>query len=572
MSEDRPKKPFNKERRPYDVDRKPFDRERRPYDGERKPFDRERRPYDGEKKPFDRERRPYDGDRKPFDRERRPYDVEKKPFDRERRPYDGERKPFDRERRPYDGEKKPFDRERRPYGGDRKPRGPRKETTDARKLALSALCDVTIGGAYSGIALNERLRNAELSLEDKRLATSMFYTALENRMRIEYVLGQFVERMPEPFIQEVLHLAAAQILYMDRVPDHAAVDEAVKQVKAFGREQYAALVNGTLRNLIRARDAGSIQQPDREVSAIRYLSIEHSVPEPIVKRLVDAYGEQEAERIISFRPQEHWETVRPNLIDMNDEAFERYLTSRGWEWKKGIVPHSYHVLRAGDLPSDPDFRRGLFTVQGASSMLAAEALAPRNGSLLIDACAAPGGKASLLCELMQGTGRVYAYELHEHRVELIKNTAKRLRLYNMRPIQADATVLREDNVGLIDGVLLDAPCSGLGVMDDKPDVKYRHTPESVAELCDTQRKLLDACCRYVRVGGTLVYSTCSMLKDENERQIARFLKDHPEFEIDALPDTVPSALRAHYGENGLQLLPCRDGVEGFFVARMKRRA
>ena len=142
MSEDRPKKPFNKERRPYDVDRKPFDRERRPYAGE------------------------------------------KKPFDRERRPYDGERKPFDRERRPYDGEKKPFDRERRPYGGDRKPRGPRRETTDARKLALSALCDVTIGGAYSGIALNERLRNAELSLEDKRLATSMFYTALENRMRI----------------------------------------------------------------------------------------------------------------------------------------------------------------------------------------------------------------------------------------------------------------------------------------------------------------------------------------------------------------------------------------------------
>lgn len=527
---------------------------------------------DRPKKPFNKERRPYDGDRKPFDRERRPYAGEKKPFDRERRPYDGERKPFDRERRPYDGEKKPFDKECRPYGGDRKPRGPRRETTDARKLALSALCDVTIGGAYSGIALNERLRNAELSLEDKRLATSMFYTALENRMRIEYVLGQFVERMPEPFIQEVLHLAAAQILYMDRVPDHAAVDEAVKQVKAFGREQYAALVNGTLRNLIRARDAGSIQQPDREVSAIRYLSIEHSVPEPIVKRLADAYGEQEAERIISFRPQEHWETVRPNLIDMNDEAFERYLTSRGWDWKKGIVPHSYHVLRAGDLPSDPDFRRGLFTVQGASSMLAAEALAPRNGSMLIDACAAPGGKASLLCELMQGTGRVYAYELHEHRVELIKNTARRLRLYNMRPIQADATVLRADNVGLIDGVLLDAPCSGLGVMHNKPDIKYRLKEANLEEIAALQKRLLDTCCQYVKKGGAMVYSTCTILPEENGEQVDAFLERHPEFALDLEGRWVPEELKGDFVDGKLQLLPGKyPEIDGFFIAKLIRR-
>ena len=160
----------------------------------------------------------------------------------------------------------------------------------------------------------------------------------------------------------------------------------------------------------------------------------------------------------------------------------------------------------------------------------------------------------------------------QERVELIRATMRRLHLDNVRVAARDAMQVRDEFLGSMDAVLLDAPCSGLGVMDDKPDVKYRHTPESVAELCDTQRKLLDACCQYVRVGGTLVYSTCSMLKDENERQIARFLKDHPEFEIDALPDTVPSALRAHYGENGLQLLPCRDGVEGFFVARMKRRA
>ena len=411
-----------------------------------------------------------------------------------------------------------------------------------------------------------------MSVEDKRLATGMFYTALENRMRIEYVLGQFVEHMPEPFIRECLHLAAAQILYMDRVPDHAAVDEAVKQVKAYGREQYAALVNGALRNLIRAREAGSIQEPDRAASAVRYLSIEHSVPENIVKRLIEAYGEEEAERIISFRPREHWETVRPNLIDMDDGAFEQYLTRRGWEWKKGLVPHSYHVLRAGDLPSDPDFRRGLFTVQGGSSMLAAEALDPRSGSLLIDACAAPGGKASLLCELMQGTGRVYAYELHAHRVELIKSTARRLRLYNMRPVQADATVLREDNVGAMDGVLLDAPCSGLGVMHNKPDIKYRLKETNIEELVDLQRRLLDTCCQYVKRGGALVYSTCTLLPEENAGQVDEFLKRHPEFTLDVQGKWVPEALRGDFVDGKLQLLPGKHPeIDGFFIAKLIRR-
>jgi 16S rRNA (cytosine967-C5)-methyltransferase len=149
---------------------------------------------------------------------------------------------------------------------------------------------------------------------------------------------------------------------------------------------------------------------------------------------------------------------------------------------------------------------------------------------------------------------------------------RRLRLENVRMAARDAAQFREELADSMDAVLLDAPCSGLGVMDDKPDVKYRPTAESVAALCDTQKKLLDTCCRYVKVGGTLVYSTCSMLKDENERQIAAFLDSHPGFEMDALPETIPAALRQQTGPHGLQLLPHRDGVEGFFVARMRRRS
>lgn len=248
------------------------------------------------------------------------------------------------------------------------------------------------------------------------------------------------------------------------------------------------------------------------------------------------------------------------------------LSRKVWETEKGVMPGAVRVYGAMQIARDSDFIKGLYSIQGEGSMLAAEAVGAKHGMSVLDCCAAPGGKTAYIAERLEGTGRVYAWDLHAHRVELIRATMRRLHLDNVRVAARDAMQVRDEMVDSMDAVLLDAPCSGLGVMDDKPDVKYRHTPESVAELCDTQRKLLDACCQYVRVGGTLVYSTCSMLKDENERQIARFLKDHPEFEIDALPDTVPSALRAHYGENGLQLLPCRDGVEGFFVARMKRRA
>ena len=171
---------------------------------------------------------------------------------------------------------------------------------------------------------------------------------------------------------------------------------------------------------------------------------------------------------------------------------------------------------------------------------------------------------------MEGAGRVYAWDVHEHRVTLIRAMARRLRLENVRPVMRDATILKEELCATMDAVLLDAPCSGLGVMDNKPDIKYRATAESVAELTDIQKKLLDCCCQYVKRGGTLVYSTCSILPEENEKQVARFLAEHPDFEIAPLPDEIDQRFRSRYTANGLQLLPHRDGVEGFFIARMHR--
>lgn len=204
-------------------------------------------------------------------------------------------------------------------------------------------------------------------------------------------------------------------------------------------------------------------------------------------------------------------------------------------------------------------------------MLAAMAVDARPGMIIIDACAAPGGKSALMAELMQGTGRVYAYELHGHRVELIKKNAARLRLYNIRPIEADATVFRPENEGAADAVLLDAPCSGLGVMASKPDLKYRLKDERIEVIAQTQRNLLDTCCRYVKPGGTLVYSTCTLLREENGDQIDSFLARHPEFEPIESDGWLPEALKPYFAHGRIQLLPHRDrGVEGFFIARLRR--
>ncbi|NCB04708.1 MAG: methyltransferase domain-containing protein, partial [Clostridia bacterium] len=189
---------------------------------------------------------------------------------------------------------------------------------------------------------------------------------------------------------------------------------------------------------------------------------------------------------------------------------------------------------------------------------------------VLDACAAPGGKACYLAEAIQGTGRVFAWELHEHRVLLLESARRRLKLENLRITQRDATEYREEMENTLDAVLLDAPCTGLGVLAQKPDLKYRVKEADVEPIVRQQKKLLDTLCRYVKPGGALVYSTCSLLPEENRMQTAEFLQNHPEFEVESLPETFPESLLHQQTPLGLQLLPQRDGVEGFYIVRLKK--
>ena len=572
--DDRPRGERKFDNRPHDSERKHDDR---PHDGERR-FDG--RPHDGERK-FDGERprgerrfddrprseRKFDGERK-FDN--RPHDSERKYDDRL---HDDNRKFDDRPRgdrrfdgRPEGGRFRPFAAPVR--GGGRSPL-PHPET--ARDAALLALDDVIRHDAYASQALDRALSAVRLSPEDRRLAASIFYFAVENRLRIEWTLGKLMETRPEPVVSDVLHIAAAQLLFMDRIPDHAAVDEAVKQVRAAGRGGLDKLVNGVLRSLIRARDAGELALPDRAESAEEFLSVRYSLALPAVRRLVAAYGVERTEALLAHSPETREITVRPNHARIGRADFEALLDEAHLSWRRGGVDDAYILSDAAGLADLPAYRAGLFSIQSEGSMLAALAVGARPGMRILDACAAPGGKTCLMAERMGASGRVFAWDVHAHRVELIRAAARRLGLDNVRPSVRDARRTDPDMALSMDAVLVDAPCSGLGVMWDKPDIRFRATEESLSQVIPLQREILDACAEMVRPGGLLVYSTCTILPEENEAQARAFLERHPEFEPDGGAEWLPEALRGHLADGRIQLMPDRDGIEGFFIARMRRR-
>ena len=544
----------------------------RAQNGERKGNFRGDKPaYRGEKSSFGGDRA-QNGDRKPSFRGDKPaYRGDKPAFGGDAAQKRGDKPAFGGKKFTRPTGKPGFGGDKvgmKPYSGERKPRPEQMEGLPARRLALEVIRAVTEKDAFISLVLDEKLRDCGLPVVDRRLAARLAYDTIEMQMYLDWVLDQIMAKPDTDIkLRNILRLGSFQILLEDRIPESAACNTSVQLCKELEMEGLAGVCNGILRNLIRQKD--ELKFPDPEAEPVKALSIRHSVPEWLVEKLLADWGD-EAIDLMSTRSHDSYITVRPNLLKMTDEEFEELLRAKAWESEKGRVPHSWRIRNMAEIGHDAGFVGGKFSIQSESSMMAAMAVKPARGMQILDCCAAPGGKSCLMAEMMDGTGRVQAWELHEHRTDLIIAQVKRLGLENVRPMQRDATVYRPDLEGQMDAVLLDAPCSGLGVMADKPDVKYRVTKESVAELAALQQKLLDTVAPYVKQGGTLVYSTCSVLKDENVRQVEAFLARHPEFELQPLPETIPEEFRKHEG-TGLQLLPSRDGVEGFYICRMRRK-
>ncbi|CAI6023478.1 Ribosomal RNA small subunit methyltransferase B [Cohnella sp. JJ-181] len=433
-------------------------------------------------------------------------------------------------------------------------------------------------GAFSGLELNRVLTDAGLSRPDAALATELVYGTIQRRLTIDHVLSPRVKGWPnkiEPWVRCLLRMSYYQLRWLDRVPAHAVTDEAVRIAKKRGHGGIAGLVNGTLRALLRE---GAAPPLPAGLPAAERLSLAHSYPPWLAERWIAAYGEAGAEALMAAGNEPPHMSVRANRMRGTREALLAELASAGvYAEPSKLSPDGIVAARAGSLAHTPWHASGRLSVQDESSMLVAAVCDPRPGMNVLDCCAAPGGKAAHMAERMAGEGRVTANDVHPHKEALIREQAERLGLPNVVTTVSDALSLPERLLpGSMDVVLLDAPCSGLGVIRRKPEIKWNKTEDDIASLATLQRRLLESASRMVKPGGRLVYSTCTIAPEENEEAVRAFLDGHPAFKLDpAWPEETLAPLRdagvVGDGFAGMaQLLPQHFGSDGFFIARLVR--
>lgn len=445
---------------------------------------------------------------------------------------------------------------------------PKPAGTTARRAALDVLTRMEREDSYSNLLLDAALRDSRLPRRDADLATALVYGVLERRLTLDYMIGCFAAhggRM-KSVVRNILRLGAYQLMYMDKVPASAAVSESVALARGSGCAWASGFVNAVLRAMARRLDA--LPWPDRGADEIRWLSVCYACPEWLVRRWRDAYGAQEIEPLLAAMAQRAPVVGRVNTLRTTVPALIETLREQGVEARASqLLPEAVELAGAADLRRLPAFEAGLFYLQDYASQLCCRAVDPQPGETVLDMCAAPGGKSFAMALRMQGRGLVRALELHPRRVELIAQGARRLGLENVSAQPNDSS-RQNDALGLADRVLCDVPCSGLGVIRRKPEIRFKK-PETFDSLPDLQYSILYEGSRHVRPGGILVYSTCTLNPGENGQLVRHFLDNCPEFVSDELPEPVGRG-RAD-GGFAVTLLPHRDGTDGFFIARMKRK-
>lgn len=452
----------------------------------------------------------------------------------------------------------------------RKPAPPR----TGREAALRALRDVDVKAAYANLALDHHLSGSKLEGRERALATELAYGVTRRRATLDWAISQVATRPLEkmdPWVRNILREAVYQILYMDRIPHSAAVDQAVELAKQYGHAGLAKFVNGVLRNLIRRLP--ELKWPDEAAEPIRALAVKHSYPEWLVSHWLERFGRGEAVRLLEAGNQVPPLTVRVNRLKATREEAAAALAEEGVRTEP--TRHSPQGLIIRDLTSASwldrlkAMKQGLITVQDESSMLAAAVVAPQPGWTVIDVAAAPGGKSTHLAELMDNQGHVIALDIHPHKVDLIEQNAARLGTTIVQAVCLDARRVGEMMPERADAILCDLPCSGLGTLSRRPDARWRKSPEDVEALVPVQRAILESAAKALKPGGVLVYSTCTIQPAENEQLVEAFVADHPEFRFDNIWGYLPESIaREGQAEGYVQLLPHVHGTDGFFIARM----
>ena len=438
---------------------------------------------------------------------------------------------------------------------------------NVRDAALSILMEINQNQAYSNLLLNRTIKKYDIDAKDKGLLTELTYGTLQHRLTLDYYLEPFVKGKLDAWVRELLRLSIYQIVYLTKIPPHAVVHEAVEIAKRRGHKGIASTVNGILRSILRK----GVRSIDDIKDDIERMSVETSHPSWLIERWVKQFGKEEALAMAHENNHPARMTARVNSLKATVDEAMTVLSKEGIEASKGeIVPGSLQTS-TGSLANTAAFAEGLLTIQDESSMLPVLALDVKPDMKVLDMCAAPGGKTTFIAEKMNDQGEIYAHDLHDHKLSLIESNAKRLGIQSIRTKSGDSRELDTTyEPASFDRILVDAPCSGLGVIRRKPEIKYNKTEQDLTSLTEIQGQLLDTAYKLIKDDGIIVYSTCTVEYEENEGMVRKFLKKHSDMTL------VPLTALENYNslainDDMLQILPQHFGSDGFFVAAFRRK-
>lgn len=427
----------------------------------------------------------------------------------------------------------------------------------ARNIALKSLYEINIKQAYSNIVLDKFINEnrEKLSNLDINFISELVYGVVTWKLTLEYIIQKYsktkIKKMSD-WVKNILYLGSYQIIFLDKVPKSAAVNESVNLCKKYNFKS-VGLVNAILRKI----EKSDYKELSNITNSITRISLKYSMPEWIVKKFCDEYGNEEAANIcqnLNLRPNI---SVRLNRLKDKIELGE-----------KGILEDFRVITGTKNITKTKEYIEGNITIQDEAAGLSSFILAPKEGEMVLDACSAPGGKTTYLAELMCNQGNIVAWDIYEERLKQVKQNAKRLGINIIQTEVHDATKLKEDYVERFDKILLDVPCLGLGVIRRKPDIKWNRQENNIKEISDIQFNILKTCSKYLKKNGTLVYSTCSMLKEENDAIIEKFIKDE-NFEIVDIDKQIPKEFSKITTNNMVQFLPSQKH-DGFFITMLKK--
>ncbi|MHB8841953.1 MAG: 16S rRNA (cytosine(967)-C(5))-methyltransferase RsmB [Candidatus Aquicultor sp.] len=441
----------------------------------------------------------------------------------------------------------------------------------AREIALEVIHRVHKTGSYANLLLPKKLQESDLDRRDKAFATELTYGTLRAKGMLDWVIQQFskqkLDKIPD-LVLDLIRMSVYQIMYMD-VPDHAAVNEAVLIAKKNFHPGIAKFVNGLLRTIAREKD--NLPWPDKEKDPVRYISLKYFHPLWIVKMWIEEFGIEETEALCKADNRPPRLMIRVNTLKATPEKLAAELKEAGWQVEPGMyVPEALVVKGGGDITRLPQFKEGQFYIQDESSMIIAHVVDPQPGETILDVAAAPGGKTTHMAQLMQNKGQILSVDVNPTRVNLLKQNIQRMDATIAQAIKADATKLKSVIKKPVDRILCDAPCSGLGVLARRPDARWTKKPEQIEELSSLQTEIITAVADFVKPGGVLVYSVCTLTRQETKLVVDRFLRIREDFYVDDVAPYLPEPLREDVRDGMIQLLPSKHGIDGLFIARLRR--